>query len=71
MTPHDFASDTRLPPALAARMQAVANRRADAGLMSCDGKLHRNAAARAMYDAGCSTKSPEYIAAAFGEAVLA
>lgn len=65
MAPFNFAADAALPPALAAKMQAVADKRAAAGLMSADGKLHRTAAAMALYDAGHSTKSPEYIAAAF------
>lgn len=65
MNPFDFANDKALPPAIAARMQEIANHRAVAGLISPDGKLHRTAAARDLYDNGASTKAPEYIAAAF------
>jgi len=59
--PFDFASDPKLPPALAARMQAVANARAAAGLISEDGQTHRTAAQMALYDAGYSLLSHAYL----------
>lgn len=61
----DFANDPTLPPHLAARFQAVADKRAAAGLISADGVTHRTAAAKALYDAGVSPHSAEYLQAAF------
>jgi hypothetical protein len=58
--PFDFASDPKLPPALAARMQAVADSRAAAGLISEDGQTHRTAAQMALYNSGYSLHSKAY-----------
>ena len=63
--PFDFANDPSLPPHLAARAQALADKRAAAGLISADGVTHRTAAAKALYDNGTSPHSTEYLRAAF------
>jgi hypothetical protein len=61
--PYDFASDSALPPHLAAKMQAVANYRAAQGLISPDGKTHRTGAQMALYASGVSPHSSRYIKA--------
>lgn len=63
----NFTADTALPADLAKRMQALADKRAASGLSSEDGKTHKNAAAKAVYENGYSTKSEEYLNAAFGK----
>ena len=63
--PFDFLNDPSLPPHLAARAQAIADKRAAAGLISADGVTHRTTAAKALYDAGASSHSREYRSAAF------
>lgn len=62
-TPFNFAADAELPPALAARMQAAADARAAAGLISADGQTHISAECRDLYDAGHSVLSTAYSAA--------
>lgn len=63
MKPYAFASDSKLPPALAARMQAVADARAAQGLISPDGQTHANAECRDLYNAGHGVLSAPYRAA--------
>lgn len=58
--PFNFSTDAALPPALAARMQAVADDRAARGLISADGQTHRTAAKKAAYDAGHGVMSAAY-----------
>ena len=60
-TPFNFANDANLPPALAARMQAVANNRAARGLISDDGQTHTTAAQKEAYDAGHGVLSSAYL----------
>lgn len=59
--PFNFANDAKLPPAIAARMQAVADARAAKGLISEDGQTHRTAAQMALYDSGYSLLSRAYL----------
>ena len=63
--PYDFTADPKLSPAIARRMQAVADRRAAAGLISPDGQTHRTAAARDLYDAGHGVLSRAYVDASW------
>jgi hypothetical protein len=58
--PYNFAADDKLPPAIAARMQAVADKRAAAGLLSADGVAHISAECRDLRDAGYSLFSRKY-----------
>jgi hypothetical protein len=62
-SPYSFAADTSLPPAIAARMQQVANSRASRGLISADGQTHPNAECRDIYDQGHGCLSRAYRAA--------
>jgi hypothetical protein len=62
-TTFNFAADAALPTALAARMQAAADRRAAAGLISADGQTHTNATCRDLYDAGHGVLSRVYLEA--------
>ena len=61
----NFAADDKLPPAVAARMQAATDRRIAAGLESADGQVHKNAASKAAYEAGHGVLSRAYLDAAF------
>lgn len=61
MKPYDFASAPNLPPALAARMQKVADSRAAAGLISPDGQTHISAECRDLYNAGHGLLSATYM----------
>jgi hypothetical protein len=62
-TPFNFAADAALPPAIAARMQRVADDRAARGLISADGQTHPNAECRDLYDGGAGVLSRAYLAA--------
>ena len=64
-TPFQFTACDKLPPALAARMQTVADHRAALGLTNADGTTHRTAAAAEVYGTGGSPHSAAYLAAAF------
>ena len=59
-TPFNFSDDANLPPALAARMQRVADDRAAAGLISDDGQTHPNAECKRVYEAGHGVLSSAY-----------
>ena len=63
--PFNFAAADNLPAALAQRMQAVADRRAAAGLISADGQTHPTAECRDLYDAGHGLQSQPYMTARF------
>lgn len=60
--PFDFANDPKLS-GIGKLMQQAADRRAAQGLISVDGQTHRTAAQMALYDAGVSLHSREYIEA--------
>ncbi|WOI54279.1 hypothetical protein [Parvularcula sp. LCG005] len=66
--PFDFTADANLPSDLAAKMQAVADKRAAKGLISADGKTHPNPEALDVYNAGHKTHSDVYLTAAYGKA---
>jgi hypothetical protein len=65
-TPFNFTADKALPPAIADKMQKIADNRAANGLISDDGKTHRTQAALEAYQAGHGTHSETYKRAAFG-----
>ena len=59
-SPYSFATDSKLPPALARKMQAHADHRAERGLISPDGQVHISAECRDVYDAGHGLLSRAY-----------
>jgi hypothetical protein len=62
---YNYATDPALPSGVARLMQAAADRRAKAGLISDDGQTHTNAKCRDLYNEGHGVLSSAYLDARF------